>query len=301
MPSGTDGRRPSRRGIPSVEETSAGGLVVDHEVRQAALIARRDRRGRLVWSLPKGHLEEGETAEQAAVREVQEETGLLSQVVAPLGVIDYWFVLTDRRVHKTVHHFLLEALGGELCDEDIEVEEVAWVPLDHVRARLAYSDERHLVDRVQAILQQVRPDRVGPGAQLISQPILRPIARPIPKPIAQPNTRPIPQPVHRRRTASRPPGAPDGSVAIETNSSQTHSSQTHGSQTYRADPVGATTNGTTSALSVPGPSQLMVRVKSVPPTAPAAAVATSPVLQNGGPRVPAPRPSAPAVQDPDVA
>ena len=90
-----------------MDETSAGGLIVDHESGAAAVIGRLDRRGRLLWSLPKGHIEEGETAEQAAVREVEEETGIIGCVVAPLGTIDFWFVAEDRRVHKTVHHFLL--------------------------------------------------------------------------------------------------------------------------------------------------------------------------------------------------
>ena len=121
-------------------------------VPRAALIARHDRRGRLVWSLPKGHLEEGETPEAAAVREVEEETGIRGRVLAPLGVIDFWFVVEDRRIHKTVHHFLLEAAGGELSDEDIEVVEVAWVPLTEVAGRLAYADERRLLDRATELL-----------------------------------------------------------------------------------------------------------------------------------------------------
>ena len=78
---------------------------------RVALIGRLDRRGRLLWSLPKGHLEDGETAEDAAVREVEEETGIRGRVLAPLGTIDYWFVADDRRIHKTVHHYLLEADG----------------------------------------------------------------------------------------------------------------------------------------------------------------------------------------------
>jgi ADP-ribose pyrophosphatase YjhB (NUDIX family) len=119
---------------------------------RAALIARHDRRGRLVWSLPKGHVEPGETAEDAAVREVQEETGIQGTVLAPLGVIDFWFVAEQRRIHKTVHHYLLEAVGGELSDEDVEVVEVAWVPLEELTTRLAYADERRLIERVDDLL-----------------------------------------------------------------------------------------------------------------------------------------------------
>jgi 8-oxo-dGTP pyrophosphatase MutT (NUDIX family) len=136
----------------TVDETSAGGLVVDTETGRAAVIGRLDRRGRLLWSLPKGHIENGETVEQAAVREVAEETGIDSAVVASLGCIDYWFVAEDRRVHKTVHHFLLRALGGELSDADVEVTEVAWVPLADLPARLAYADERRLVRRATEML-----------------------------------------------------------------------------------------------------------------------------------------------------
>ena len=127
-----------------------GGLEQDEP--RAALIGRLDRRGRLLWSLPKGHLEAGETAEAAAVREVAEETGITGRVVAPLGTIDFWFVADGRRIHKTVHHYLMVRLEGELSDADIEVEQVEWVPLDEVADRLAYADERRLVEQVPALL-----------------------------------------------------------------------------------------------------------------------------------------------------
>ncbi|MDQ1730142.1 MAG: hypothetical protein QOK10_301 [Pseudonocardiales bacterium] len=137
-------RRPR---LPRVDETSAGGLVLDlsSAVPAGALIGRTNRRGQLLWSLPKGHIEQGETAEQAAVREVAEETGIQGSILGELGTIDFWFVAEGRRIHKTVHHFLMRATGGELSDSDIEVTEVAWVPLPDIPARLAYSDERDLL------------------------------------------------------------------------------------------------------------------------------------------------------------
>ncbi|GAA3534748.1 NUDIX hydrolase [Amycolatopsis ultiminotia] len=135
------------RRLTTVDETSAGGLVLDPEREHAALIGRLDRHGKLLWSLPKGHIEDGETVEQTAVREVREETGISARVLRPLGTIDYWFVAQQRRVHKTVHHFVLEATGGALSDEDVEVTEVAWVPLTEMETTLAYADERKLVRR----------------------------------------------------------------------------------------------------------------------------------------------------------
>jgi ADP-ribose pyrophosphatase YjhB (NUDIX family) len=139
-----------------VDETSAGGLVVDAAGGRTvgALIGRRDRRGRMLWSLPKGHIEAGETAEQAAVREVAEETGIVGRIVGALGTIDFWFMADGRRVHKTVHHYLMRAEGGELSDEDVEVEQVAWVPLEDIARRLAYEDERALVARAPALLAE---------------------------------------------------------------------------------------------------------------------------------------------------
>jgi 8-oxo-dGTP pyrophosphatase MutT (NUDIX family) len=159
-------RRPADR-LRTVHETSAGGLVIDgidgpKETQVAALIGRIDRRGRMLWSLPKGHIELGETAEQTAIREVAEETGIQGSVLAALGSIDYWFVTEGRRVHKTVHHYLMRFLGGELCDEDVEVSEVAWVPLKELPARLAYADERRLAEVAGELIDKLHAD--GPAA-----------------------------------------------------------------------------------------------------------------------------------------
>src|ERR1700712_2131919 len=151
----------------TVHETSAGGLVIDgidgpRDDQVAALIGRVDRRGRMLWSLPKGHIELGETAEQTAIREVAEETGIEGSVLAALGSIDYWFVTEGRRVHKTVHHYLLRFLGGELSDEDVEVSEVAWVPVRELPSRLAYADERKLAEVAGELIDKLHAD--GPSA-----------------------------------------------------------------------------------------------------------------------------------------
>ncbi|MDR2253578.1 MAG: NUDIX hydrolase [Bifidobacteriaceae bacterium] len=143
--------------LPVVKEVSAGGLVVDaiDGVAHAAVIARRNRAGRLEWCLPKGHVEVGETPPEAAVREILEETGIRGQVIRHLGSIDYWFVGEDHRVHKMVHHYLLSAQDGSLTsdnDPDSEAEEAAWVPLTELKDLLAYPNERRMVQIARRLL-----------------------------------------------------------------------------------------------------------------------------------------------------
>lgn len=149
-------------------ETSAGGLVlsglaeavaengkVDLASIYVALIGRLDRRGRLLWSMPKGHVEPDEDHNVTAEREVWEETGIHGAVFAHLGVIDYWFVSDGVRIHKTVHHHLLRFVDGWLNDEDPEVTEVAWIPASELIERLAYADERKLARKAHDLLPEL--------------------------------------------------------------------------------------------------------------------------------------------------
>ena len=137
-----------------VDEVSAGGLVVDTTGKLGLLIGRRDQKDqtgkRILWSLPKGHIEEGETPEQAALREVQEETGIESVIEKSLGVIDFWFMAGGKRIHKTVHHYLFRESGGLLAAQETEVDEVAWFPLEEIIEKLAYPDEKKLISRTNA-------------------------------------------------------------------------------------------------------------------------------------------------------
>ena len=143
--------------LPTVEEVSSGGIVIDMEDPSfpVAIIARYNRGGRLEWCLPKGHPEGEESNEEAAVREIEEETGISGRILAPLGSVDYWFTVTNYRVHKTVHHFLLQATGGELTienDPDHEAVDVAWVPLNSLGKRLSFPNERRIADLAREVL-----------------------------------------------------------------------------------------------------------------------------------------------------
>jgi 8-oxo-dGTP pyrophosphatase MutT (NUDIX family) len=153
-------KRPSLKKQPyakRVDEISAGGLVIDSSGTKGLLIGRIDAkdptREKLLWSLPKGHIEEGESPEQAAVREVQEETGIESEIKKSLGVIDFWFMAGGKRIHKTVHHFLFKEKGGRIAPQVSEVDDVQWFPLNEIVERLAYPDEKKLIARSKELLQ----------------------------------------------------------------------------------------------------------------------------------------------------
>ena len=143
--------------LPVSNEVSAGGIAIRIEdgVAYAACIGRRNRAGRLEWCLPKGHLEAGETPEQAAVREVAEETGIDAEIIQSIGTIDYWFTGDDRRVHKVVHHYLLEAKGGDITpanDPDQEAEEARWIAVTTLSREPAFPNERKMAQAAAALL-----------------------------------------------------------------------------------------------------------------------------------------------------
>jgi 8-oxo-dGTP pyrophosphatase MutT (NUDIX family) len=133
----------------SRNEVSAGGVVYRREDEgiEMALAARRTRRGELAWGLAKGAIEPGESEEQAAVREVLEETGLEVDVEADLGDIRYFYVWEGIRVRKRVHFFLMRMTGGDVAHHDTEMEDVRWFPLRSAAKRAAYKGEREVIER----------------------------------------------------------------------------------------------------------------------------------------------------------
>ena len=151
-------RRPDSSGEPlTIDAVSAGGVLVagadgDYDV---ALVTPLHRR---VWCLPKGTLEAGETAEAAALREVREETGLDAELVEKLDAITYWFFTPSRtRIHKTVHFYLMRAVGGDMGRHDHEIAEARFFPILEAPTVLAYQGERAVVEKAIAKLLPPAP------------------------------------------------------------------------------------------------------------------------------------------------
>ena len=129
--------------------TSAGGIVVRYESDRPWLVVgsrKRERDGR-TWTLPKGTPESGESREETAIREVEEETGLEVRITGPLDSIEYGFIQSGTRIHKTVHYFMMEPTGGDLAKHDHEFDEVRWIPFEAAASTLTFETERALVAR----------------------------------------------------------------------------------------------------------------------------------------------------------
>jgi 8-oxo-dGTP pyrophosphatase MutT (NUDIX family) len=122
---------------------SAGGLVVD-ERGHVLLIRARDLRNQPVWTLPKGALNPGESSIDAALREVQEETGYRCELVRELTPVTYWFQRGGRRIRKTVRWYLMRPIA-KVGEHDHEVDEVLWADRAEAQARLRYDSDRRLL------------------------------------------------------------------------------------------------------------------------------------------------------------
>ena len=135
---------------------SAGGVVVRGGEAVVIVPLRRAADGRRVLGLPKGHLEAGESAADAARREVREEAGVEARLVEKLGDVRYLYQRAGRRIPKVVSFFLFEYVSGDPADHDHEIEEARWMSLEQAATELSYKGERDMVARA---LSRLQPDR----------------------------------------------------------------------------------------------------------------------------------------------
>jgi 8-oxo-dGTP pyrophosphatase MutT (NUDIX family) len=136
------------------QEISAGGVVVRGEEVVVIVPKRRAADGAQVLALPKGHVDPGETALQAAERELREEAGVIGEPVCELGESRYWYRRDGRTIGKSVTFYLFSYLEGDVNDHDDEVEEARWIPLTEAQTALTYEAEREMVARARQGLKE---------------------------------------------------------------------------------------------------------------------------------------------------
>jgi 8-oxo-dGTP diphosphatase len=145
--------RPGRRAL----ETSAGGVVIRGERGREQVVAivpvQRSPGGERVLGLPKGHIDRGETELAAAVREVREEAGVVTEPLAKLGEVRYFYRREGRTIPKSVTFFLLRYRSGETSEHDHEIEDARWLDLRDALGELTYAGEREMVARAIELLE----------------------------------------------------------------------------------------------------------------------------------------------------
>jgi len=144
-------------------QLSAGGVIFrESDGIEVALIATK---GGEVWGLPKGLVERErkEPLEEAALREVQEETGLHGRVLERIDKVEYWYNWKENnepvRYHKIVYFFLIEHQGGDTRDHDFEVDEVRWFPLAEAERVSSYESEREILHKAGELIAKRRQER----------------------------------------------------------------------------------------------------------------------------------------------
>lgn len=148
-------RSTTRAKISTLDQVSAGGVAfrMGKSIPEVAIVSVLPQKR---WQLPKGLVDKEETPEDAAVREVREEAGIETDLLAPIEIIEYWYVggRDGQRVryHKFVHFFLLAYRDGDVMNHDHEVAEARWVSIDDAVRMLAFKSERAVVEKAREMI-----------------------------------------------------------------------------------------------------------------------------------------------------
>lgn len=142
----------SSKKLPIERAVSAGGVVY-RRGREGVEVVLCGRTSEGIWGLPKGTPDANESLEEAAVREVREETGLQVAIETKIGTIEYWFAREGVRYHKFVHYYLMVATGGSPADHDWEYDSVDWFPLAEACKTLSYANDVEVVRKATALIE----------------------------------------------------------------------------------------------------------------------------------------------------
>jgi len=135
------------RGRPAARfEFSAGGVVRDGDA--LLMVKVENLEGKFIWTFPKGHIEKGEKADEAALREVQEETGYACEILSPLERVQYWFKRDDALTKKTVTWFLMKALKKTGEPDPEEIVETRWVAFAEARRLARYRSDKKILSKL---------------------------------------------------------------------------------------------------------------------------------------------------------
>ena len=130
------------------KQTSSGGVIFKKSENNIQIILISVRNGQ-AWCLPKGIVDKGETTEEAALREVREETGLKARIIDKLGDITYWYYIKEENIkcRKTVYFYLMEYISGDTADHDREVDEAAWFSLEAALKKVSFKGDRTMIEK----------------------------------------------------------------------------------------------------------------------------------------------------------
>ena len=146
-----------------VIEISSGGVIFKRKDNSFEVALVSKKKGK-IWCLPKGHIEEGESLKETAIREVKEETGLRGDIVNKVDDIIYWYSNKDKKgelikIFKRVYFFLLKYVEGETKDHDHEVENVQWFDIKKARKILTYKTEQDVMKKAEKILKNLQEEK----------------------------------------------------------------------------------------------------------------------------------------------
>ena len=134
------------------DETSAGGVVFRFDGHEPLFLLIRDSYQN--WGFPKGHIERGERPEQAAVREVSEETGLGELTVrGAIDTINWFFRFRGQLIHKFCHFYLIETLESKTSPQRAEgITACRWTSFGEAESLISYANAREILRRAQAMV-----------------------------------------------------------------------------------------------------------------------------------------------------